>query len=298
MNNEYYTSRSRKLFLSGYPVELITLSSSALPTVSSHSHEEIELQFVSKGHIEFTCNGEKTMLYEGDIVFINANVPHFVSFTNEDSELCSIIVHPTFIFDFEQLELKNKYINPIIYDNNFSHLLIRSNHHMYADFLFPLERLVVANAKKVSGYEMLSRSYIMQFWNLLYEVHGAFVQGEKQASSPKTELQDEQRVRVACTYIYEHYSEAITLEDISDSILVSKSECCRCFKRVCYLSPFEYLMKYRIVQATKHMQQNLDDSISDVAGAVGFNNISYFNKVFKKFMNCTPSQYKKSLYAS
>jgi YesN/AraC family two-component response regulator len=57
-------------------------------------------------------------------------------------------------------------------------------------------------------------------------------------------------------------------------------------------------MKYRIVQATKHMQQNTYDSISDIAGAVGFNNISYFNKVFKKVMNCTPSEYKKSLYAS
>jgi YesN/AraC family two-component response regulator len=57
-------------------------------------------------------------------------------------------------------------------------------------------------------------------------------------------------------------------------------------------------MKYRIIQATKHIQKNTYDSISDIAGAVGFNNISYFNKVFKKFMKCTPSEYKKSLCAS
>jgi YesN/AraC family two-component response regulator len=232
---------------------------------------------------------------KGDIVFINNNTTHFISFTDEDSMLCSIIVHPTFIFDFEQLELKNKYINPIICDTGFSHLLISSSHPMYERFISPIQQLIETNSNRISGYEMLSRSYILQFWNTLYEVYSS------SSSSPTTkerEIQDEKRVKAACTYIYEHFSEPITLGDISDSILVSKSECCRCFKRVCYQSPFEYLMKYRIIQATKHIQLNTYTSISDVACAVGFNNTSYFNKVFKKIMNCTPSEYKKSLYAS
>jgi AraC-like DNA-binding protein len=294
MNDNFYTSRSKRLFLSGYPLELITLTNkdSLVPTVSCHSHDEIELQFVSKGHLEITCNNETIYADEGDIVFINTNTTHFSTFTKEESELCSIIVHPSFIFDFEQLELERKYIKPIICDASFTHLLIKPTHPLYGDFLLSIEQIIIANSRRSSGYELLSRSYLMQFWNSLYEVYTS-------SSHPiKAEIQDEQRVRLACTYIYEHFSESITLEDISDSILVSKSECCRCFKRVCYQSPFEYLMKYRIVQATKHMQQNTYDSISDIAGAVGFNNISYFNKVFKKVMNCTPSEYKKSLYAS
>ena len=36
-------------------------------------------------------------------------------------------------------------------------------------------------------------------------------------------------------------------------------------------------------------------SMSDLAFAVGFNNASYFNKVFKQFLKCTPSEYKKEL---
>jgi AraC-like DNA-binding protein len=303
MNNDFYTSRSRKLFLSGYPMELITLSNveSVTPTVSHHSHDEIELQFVSKGTIELECNNERITATEGDIIFINKNIEHHAIFTNDNSELYSIIAHTNFILDFEQLELQNKYINPIICDNDFSYLLIKPAHPYYSLFLSPIEELIKLNLQQASGYELLSRAYLLQFWNVLYNVYHSISYNTKYfvpGTSLRTEIQDEQRVRLACAYIYEHFSESITLEDISDSILVSKSECCRCFKRVCSLSPFEYLMKYRIVQATKHIQQNSTDSISDIAGAVGFNNISYFNKVFKKFMNCTPSQYKKSLYAS
>jgi AraC-like DNA-binding protein len=303
MNNDFYTSRSRSLFLSGYPMKLIALSNveAASPTVSHHSHDEIELQFVSKGRVDVICNNERITATKGDILFLNKNVEHHAIFTNDNSELYSIIAHTDFILDFEQLELQNKYITPIVCDSSFTHLLIKPAHPYYSQFLSSVEELIRLNVQQTSGYELLSRAYLLQFWNVLYIVYSSISYNTKHllaGTSPRTEIQDEQRVRLACTYIYEHFSESITLEDISDSILVSKSECCRCFKRVCSLSPFEYLMKYRIVQATKHMQQNSTDSISDVAGAVGFNNISYFNKVFKKFMNCTPSEYKKSLYAS
>jgi AraC-like DNA-binding protein len=298
MNNEYYTSRSRELFLSGYPLELITITASGpvSPCIHSHCHDEIELLYVSQGHMEITCNDEKMIVSEGDIVFVNNNTSHFISFTGEESVLCSIIVHPNFIFDFEQLELENKYINPIICDSGFTHLLINPSHIMYDHFLLPIEQLIILNSRRSTGYELLSRSYLLQFWYSLYDAYST--NSLNLPSTLRAETQDEQRVRLACAYIYEHFSESITLDDISGSILVSKSECCRCFKRVCYLSPFEYLMKYRIIQATKHIQKNTYDSISDIAGAVGFNNISYFNKVFKKFMKCTPSEYKKSLCAS
>ncbi len=89
--------------------------------------------------------------------------------------------------------------------------------------------------------------------------------------------------------------EPITLNDIAEAILVSKSECCRCFKRATGLSPFEYLMKYRITESAKYMHRKSHESISEIAGAVGFNNTSYFNKVFKKFMGCTPTEYRQSL---
>ena len=96
-------------------------------------------------------------------------------------------------------------------------------------------------------------------------------------------------------WIEEHFAEPITLDEIAESIHISKSECCRCFQRVLRITPFEYLLKYRIFYATKLMQQQdpAASSISNLAITVGFGNISYFNKVFKRILNMTPTEYKK-----
>ena len=104
-------------------------------------------------------------------------------------------------------------------------------------------------------------------------------------------------MKEAILYIEEHYSENITLDDLAASIHLSKSECCRCFKRTLQLTPFEYLMKYRIFRAASILQMNVPAprSMSALAFSVGFNNASYFNKVFKQYLHCTPSEYKRKI---
>lgn len=54
-------------------------------------------------------------------------------------------------------------------------------------------------------------------------------------------------------------------------------------------------MRYRIMESAKYMYRKTHESISEIAGIVGFNNTSYFNKVFKKTMGCTPTEYRQSL---
>ena len=52
---------------------------------------------------------------------------------------------------------------------------------------------------------------------------------------------DEEKVRLAIEYIRNNYWENISLEDISNAANISKSECCRSFKRVLKMTPFDYL---------------------------------------------------------
>ena len=101
----------------------------------------------------------------------------------------------------------------------------------------------------------------------------------------------------AILYIEEHYNENITLDDLAASIHLSKSECCRCFKRTLQLTPFEYLLRYRIFRAANMLKMNGPHtcSMSSLAFSVGFNNASYFNKVFKQYLHCTPSEYKRKI---
>lgn len=141
--------------------------------------------------------------------------------------------------------------------------------------------IIKINLQKSFGYELLTKSYLIQIWLLLLNHIRDLPHDHIPAYDPQVVL-DESRTKAAITYIMEHYEEPITLQDIADSIHISKSECCRCFKRCLQLTPFDYLLKYRIYSAVDLLAQDSSTlSISDIALKVGFNSSSYFNKLFK-----------------
>ena len=131
---------------------------------------------------------------------------------------------------------------------------------------------IAVNTAKPFGYEVATKGYLCLFWS---ELVGQLPQLEA-APPPRVSL-DEQRVKQAMLFIRTHHA-----------------ECCRCFARTLQMTPFEYLMRYRILEATKKMAKHPDEpiSIADLALSVGFNSTSYFNKLFKKFLGCTPTYYR------
>jgi AraC-like DNA-binding protein len=156
--------------------------------------------------------------------------------------------------------------------------------------------VIANNLVKNFGYELSTKAKLCDFWISLLGV----VFPDTEASSRKVSGAiplDESRARDLISCIEDHYSEKITLDELAASVHISKSECCRCFKRALNVTPIEYLMKYRIYMAA-NLIRNKDpkaSSFSDLAYHVGFNNASYFNKVFKQYLNCTPSAYKRKL---
>lgn len=291
---DYYVKRSRNLLQNDYPIEISCLNfTQADPLlIRWHWHEEIELEYIVSGQVYVTCEEENILASQGDLVFINQNVRHFITPVQTDGCLLySIVVHPTFIFGFGQLELEKKYIAPVLHDSALKHIHITKDSPDYENYLSEIREILSLNDLKEDGYELLTKSVLLRIWCQLYKMSTTLVSG----SVPKTAVQDEQRVKQAILYIQEHFMETVTLEDIAGSIMVSKSECCRCFKRTLNTTPFEYLMKYRIMESTKRMHRKPQESISEIAGSVGFNNTSYYNKIFRKYMDCTPTEYRNSI---
>lgn len=297
MKPDFYEKRTQKLLLSGYPVQLTTVDCTTpdAPVIYWHWHDELEFLYIQQGQAYITCDEDNITVSTGDVFFINQAVRHFITPAGADGVIfSSVVVHPSFLLGIGQLELESKYINPITADRSTSHLHITAGDSLHRLFLPHLQQLIALNENCPPGYELLSKACILQMWYLLYS-HLPAPADAVSSLSARTVNQDAQRTKQAVRYIQEHFMEPVTLDDIAGSILVSKSECCRCFKRTIGLSPVEYLMKYRIIESTKFMHRKTHDSIAEIAGSVGFNNISYFNKVFKKFMNCTPTQYRQSL---
>ena len=98
----------------------------------------------------------------------------------------------------------------------------------------------------------------------------------------------------AVTYITAHYMEKLTLRDLASRLFVSDSYLSKLFRQEMDISFNDYLNKTRIEHSIDLMQQT-DLPLLEIAGMVGFDDQSYFTKVFKRTTGKTPRQYKNSL---
>jgi AraC family transcriptional regulator, melibiose operon regulatory protein len=100
------------------------------------------------------------------------------------------------------------------------------------------------------------------------------------------------RMKQMLNWIHLHYAEKIMLDDIAKAGQLSRSECCRYFKRILKTTPLRYVTDYRIQKSLILLQQ-AESNVTEVAYQVGFNSTSYFIDIFRKTMNMTPLAYKK-----
>lgn len=98
-------------------------------------------------------------------------------------------------------------------------------------------------------------------------------------------------VTEAMRYINENIADDITLTRLSKALFVTKNHLCKQFKKNTAMTVIEYIKLRRISMAKKKLQFT-DMSIADIAQFCGFDNASYFSKLFKKYEGMTPMQYR------
>lgn len=112
------------------------------------------------------------------------------------------------------------------------------------------------------------------------------------ALSPLSAAPRHRKVDEVASYISSHYEEPLSLESLSEQFFVSKCYLSRIFKEATGFTVTEYLNMCRIKQA-RHLLISTDLSITEVAGAVGYDTITYFERVFKSCTLITPLKYRK-----
>ena len=103
-----------------------------------------------------------------------------------------------------------------------------------------------------------------------------------------------QRLKNALTFIYEHYNEPITLDQMVAACYANKSEFCRLFKATLHQTPFDFLLHYRIQQSLPLLCRP-ELTITEIATTVGFSGASYYSEVFRKYTSCSPTEYRKRI---
>lgn len=282
----------------GYPVHVyfIELAKEYMKRIQWHWHPELEVIIVNHGQMEFQINEHKEVLHAGQGVIVNSNIMHSVERVDAEANcsMYSTTFHPAFLFGFGDVVLTDKYMSPIINSNNFQFMTLNETDETQAKLLDLINEIIAINLVKKYGYEITTKSILCKFW---LELLSIVVPDDAQKTTKSIASLDEARAKEMIMYIEEHYADKVTLDELSASVHISKSECCRCFKRALNLTPVEYLMKYRIFIAASYIKKKdkRASSFSELAFNVGFNNASYFNKVFKEYLGCTPSEYRRKL---
>ncbi|MGM0884242.1 MAG: response regulator transcription factor [Bacillota bacterium] len=101
-----------------------------------------------------------------------------------------------------------------------------------------------------------------------------------------------QLITKAMEYIKLHYREELTLQEVADSIHVSKSYFSNLFKKQSGQNFIDYLIDLRLHEAKRLLVQN-ECKIYEVAEKSGFNDVKYFSKLFKKMTQMTPVEYRE-----
>jgi two-component system response regulator YesN len=99
-------------------------------------------------------------------------------------------------------------------------------------------------------------------------------------------------VKKAVNYIDFNIENPLTLKDIALTIHVNPSHLSRKFKEDTDMNIIDYINQKRVEEAKLYLQRG-NISITEIAFMVGFNDLNYFSRVFKKFTSLTPSQYSK-----
>ncbi len=105
------------------------------------------------------------------------------------------------------------------------------------------------------------------------------------------------KLQHAIRYIHSNYAEDIRIEDLCEVANYSQTHTRRLFLKYFGMSPVKYITKYRIDQAILLLNYDNDLSVTQIAHKVGFSDICYFSKIFKKTTGYTPLEYKTTNFS-
>ncbi len=272
-----------------------------------HWHEELEIVYVNEGTLRLQIPAKSYELKKGDCMVINANIPHYAA-TDSKCELHSLVFSPQLIMGNNDSVFAKKYLMPLISCPSFTGHPIRK---VPLDELggklrkVPLDKLggkltaehneeiqnfteaFLALSQDAPGFEFIVRTKLSQLCFYLYQ------QFEQEISTGDiAQNQDTVRIGKMLDFIHTNYANDITLTEIAKVVDVSERECLRCFQRTIQFSPMQYLLKYRITRGAELLLNNPTHSISEISTQCGFDSPSNFSKMFKRFYNCTPREYR------
>lgn len=231
-----------------------------------HWHENIELLFMTDGITEVMLDNSSVQAKPGDIIVVNSSVTHNFRPITEFSSYECLIIDKNFCEQFGFF-VDEKFIC----------------HHISDERLFSRIR----NIRKLKDTEpkYFSAEILSDVLKILSILFREYIDNNYFEKVNK----NLEMVKSGIKYIRKHIKENMTIDEIAAYAGYSKYHFCRCFKDITGHTVNSYINQAKIDQAYKQLSQG-ESNVGDIAAEYGFNDISYFTKVFKKYTHTLPSK--------
>lgn len=255
-----------------------------------HWHEDPEFTVIVDGEMFYQVNDRVLHLKKGQAVFVNSNMLH--SGWNEQSECVYLPINfcPSILCGESNRKLVEKYISPILKSQSLQYIVFDpEKSESEREVISVLSELYKIYKSKDTFYEIKIQRLLLTLWELIFPIAQKSINEESDSSSAKNIA----RIKKAIDYVESNFAEYITLDELARACGLSRSEFCRCFKKIMNDTPMEYLAKARIRKSLP-MLLTKEYSVTQIAMLCGFSGSSYFSECFRKYMFCSPLEYVKN----
>jgi len=253
-----------------------------------HWHSFFEITYIQSGAAAYFVSEKTYEVVAGDFVIFNHTEPHGWEIRGEEMQVLVMMFSGKLIsdrvgdFDYDYLEpfveRGSNFKNKIAQDNEVSRLMAALTGEIYNEWI-----------ARASGYKLMVKADILKLLTLLTR---HYTDTNKPVENLNEKKSGMKRLEGVLSYMYEHFAEKITLEDMAKQSFMSPSYFSAYFKKVTGSTFSEYLAGIRI-REVQRLLRTTSTGIVEAAMACGFHNISNFYRIYKKYTGKNPSEERK-----
>ena len=252
-----------------------------------HWHKAVELFYMQSGKLEYYTPKGKMVFSTGSGGMVNSNVLHMTRSQAEAKGTVQLlhIFDTSFIGGEPGSRIEKKFISPFIKAPQVEIIGLYPESPAQAALLNAIRESFHLSENDF-GYEIKLRTALSDIWLQLLTISLPLL--EKKGDYNK--IND--KIKLMMIYIHEHYAEKISIGEIAAAAFFSERECFRAFHDCLHMTPVEYIKNYRLQMACNMLSKGRE-SITFIGHACGLGSSSYFGKVFRDHVGCTPLEYRK-----
>ena len=258
------------------------------PGVPLHWHDEMELVVIKKGQGYVSVDFDKHLVHSGDIIMICPGCLHAIEQdASYKMEYENIIFKPELLSSGANDLCMLQYMKPLLDGTLPVEQFLTPAHEVFESLSNCIRQIDLVCADQTTGWQLAVKSALFYFFFLLIS------ERQKKTVSISHNPKSLEKMKTVLKYVEEHYTEKLTIDDMAKLTFYSKSHFMKFFKVHMGTGFTEYLNDYRLTMAARLLKSS-DESILMIAEESGFDNLSYFNRIFKRKYGVSPGSYRKS----